>query len=142
VCRKDWELHSSKTGGYFRCNRWAEDEEPVDDYVIKPPDGTPVPPESSSGSGNTGGGGQLPFVSGRGDPHTFGTSLHAARMARRRAREMGRFIHHYSRWTAHKESSNLERKMGSTFDSRFAWVLQVAQDEFEAGALDFGNVGT
>jgi hypothetical protein len=57
---------------------------------------------------------------------TYGTAMHAARVARKRQREMARFLHHYERWSAHAESSRLESMMSDTAQVRLAPVVDAA----------------
>jgi len=109
--------------GYFRCNRWAEDEEPGDES--KPTDESAQPDTNNA-----------PLTS-----HAFGTSLHTSRMARKRAKEMARFLHHFSRFTAHKESEYLERKMADTIELRLDLMISAALNECGDISLDLGTSG-
>jgi len=67
------------------------------------------------------------------DEFRYGTSLNSARIARKRNKAMARFLHHYSRWSAHKESANLERKMQDSVCERLAMVVLAAS---EYGEID------
>ena len=35
ICRNDWKLHNTETGGFFRCNRWIEDGGETDPDIKK-----------------------------------------------------------------------------------------------------------
>eukprot|EP00592_Proboscia_alata_P000408 CAMPEP_0194369118 /NCGR_PEP_ID=MMETSP0174-20130528/17376_1 /TAXON_ID=216777 /ORGANISM="Proboscia alata, Strain PI-D3" /LENGTH=1950 /DNA_ID=CAMNT_0039145855 /DNA_START=160 /DNA_END=6012 /DNA_ORIENTATION=+ len=111
ICRKDWKLHNTKTGGFFRCNRWQEDEEDE----------------------------KMPTSSNR-DRHSFGTSLQSSRDARKKSRAMARFLHHYSRWTAHEDSAKLEKNMADTVTSRLHKVV-IAGKAFGQNRLENENKG-
>jgi len=129
ICRKDWSLHNTKTGGYFRCNRWQEEED-HESYSRDNRQGS----DTSASS--------LPTASadnGLGiDGMTYGTSLHSARVARKKARAMARFLHHYSRWMAHAESMELEKRMADSVCSRLEGVVRAARTFSEVG-LDDGK---
>lgn len=55
---------------------------------------------------------------------TYGTSMYDTRAAKKKAKEMNRFLHHYQRWNAHAESARLERKMGESVCTRLAPVVR------------------
>lgn len=57
---------------------------------------------------------------------TYGTAMHESRAARKRSREMARFLHHYQRWNAHKESAALEKRMADNVCTRLAPVVEAA----------------
>lgn len=65
-----------------------------------------------------------------GDPRlmqiTYGTAMHESRVAKKRSKDMARFLHHYARWNAHAESAALERNMGETVCTRLAPVVREA----------------
>lgn len=57
---------------------------------------------------------------------TFGTAMFDTRAAKRKSKEMNRFLHHFQRWNAHSESAALERKMGDSACARLASVVAEA----------------
>lgn len=77
-----------------------------------------------------------------GDEFRYGTALHAARMARKKNRAMARFLHHYSRWSAHRESATLERKMQESVCERMSVVVNAATEFGEFGGLGTLGNGT
>lgn len=126
ICRKDWKLHNSETGGFFRCNRWEgeEDHEFYDGEEHQPhPQG---PGDEEVAETNEDG---------------YGTALHAARNQYKKSTEMKRFLHHYSRWSAHKESAALERKISNTVCTRMAPVVAAAIEVTGNVDFDFGGKG-
>jgi len=131
ICREDWKLHNTETGGFFQCNRWQEDDKHK--FYDTPP------PEQRSLEDN------LTLGAARGDAisseNTYGTALHSARVAWKRSKEMGRFLHHYRRWMAHSESATLERKMAQTAYMRLAPVVEAAIDFNCDEKFDFGGKG-
>lgn len=58
----------------------------------------------------------------------YGSAMHSARSDGAKSRNMARFLHHYSRWIAHSESSILERHMAETSSLRLAPVVEAAID--------------
>mmetsp|Transcript_5318 Transcript_5318/g.5819 ORF Transcript_5318/g.5819 Transcript_5318/m.5819 type:complete len:1186 (-) Transcript_5318:647-4204(-) len=90
ICMQDWSLHSDNTGGYFQCNRFLE-----------------------SGNNNN--------TNSRGDSNDLLAeelwaeergNAHAETMRlRERNRRMGRFIHHFTRYSAHEQSYQMEARM-------------------------------
>jgi len=94
VCMKDWKLHSSKTGGYFRCNRWQEEDDDQNVEKKKSVD--------------------------------YGSSTHAARVARSKSKDMARFLHYYSRWVAQMESIALELRMSQNTLTRLTPIINTA----------------
>ncbi|KAL3917601.1 MAG: hypothetical protein SGILL_004635, partial [Bacillariaceae sp.] len=123
ICRKDWKLHGTSTGGFFRCNIWQEDESGVESTAQ--PDEIPIATLDAD----------LTTVD------EFGTAANAARTAWRKKQEMDRFIHHYTRWEAHEQSATLERKMGDAVCTRLAPVVEAAM-EFDGSSLfNFGGQG-
>lgn len=110
--------------GFFRCNRW-EDQKEHESYGDGPP--------------------EMPLVANDGaDPRaieiSYGTAIHEARFAKKRSSDMARFLHHYTRWTAHAESATLERYMEGTVCKRFAQVVREAI-EFNGNEYVFGGKG-
>jgi len=116
ICRKEWSLHGTETGGFFRCNIWREEGE--------------GPP---SGKGDA--------LSNSNDPQGFGTAIHSAREQWQERQRMARFLHHYTRWNAHGESATLERKMCDTVCSRLAPVVEAAIDFDGSPTFNFGGKG-
>lgn len=114
--------------GFFRCNRWIDQKE-HDFYDVKPDE-----PATAAARGED--------VS---DPSTmsatYGTAMHASRVASKRSREMGRFLHHYQRWNAHAESAILERKMSETVGTRLAPVVRAAAEYSGRSNFNFDDDG-
>lgn len=71
---------------------------------------------------------------------TYGTAMHESRAAKRRSKDMARFVHHYARWTAHGESAALERQMGETVCTRLSLVVREAIS-FNGSEHIFGGKG-
>ena len=119
ICRKDWKLHNTKTGGYFRCNIWQEEDSNNEKIEDRP--------------GNEMG---IPFMgqdeNDVNDEFRYGTALYTTRLARRKNRAMARFLHHYSRWSAHKESAALELEMQSSACERLHIVVDAANSYEES----------
>ncbi|MGH7955072.1 MAG: hypothetical protein ACREOZ_03845 [Gloeomargaritales cyanobacterium] len=107
-------MHSTRTGGFFRCNRWQDDDD-LDEYVDR-----------------------QALIEGS-DQHQ-GSHVQSARFARRKAKEMTRFIHHYSRWTAHRESAILERRMSTSAVTRLSPVVMAAK-QCNSDDLEMGDNG-
>lgn len=128
ICRKDWKLHNSETGGFFRCNRWEgeQDHEFYDGEEHKPRQRT----EDSEGT-----------EANEGSENGYGSALHSSRVAFKKATEMKRFLHHFSRWSAHKESAALEKKMAMTVCVRMAPVVDAAVEFTGTADFDFGGKG-
>lgn len=57
---------------------------------------------------------------------TYGTAMHESRAARKRSKEMARFLHHYERWTGHSDSAALERNMMNSACKRLEPVILAA----------------
>jgi hypothetical protein len=115
-------LHNTATGGFFRCNRW-QDEDNHDFYDAPPPPGqTPsaivVPDATNDEIMNN------PEVMAQ----TYGTAMHETRIAWKKSKEMKRFLHHYTRWNAHMESAALETMMSESVCSRMAPVVDAGSD--------------
>jgi hypothetical protein len=70
----------------------------------------------------------------------YGTAMHESRVAKRRSKDMARFLHHYARWNAHDESASLERNMGETVCTRLAPVVREAI-AFNGNEYVFGGKG-
>jgi len=128
ICRKDWKLHSSDTGGFFRCNRW-EGEQDHEFY-----DGEEHQPRARSGSNGS-------VETDETNENGYGSALHSSRVAFKKATEMKRFLHHFSRWSAHKESAALERNMANTACTRLAPVVEAAIEFNGSLDFDFGGKG-
>ena len=130
ICRKDWKLHNSETGGFFRCNRW-EGEENHEFYDGEEHQPRPRPEnEDDAEVGNEGN-----------NDHEYGSAVHASRVAFKKSTEMKRFLHHFSRWSAHKESAALEQNMADTACSRLAPVVEAAVEFNGSSDFDFGGKG-
>jgi hypothetical protein len=132
ICRKDWKLHGTSTGGFFRCNIWQDED--VDESSLTP--GEVEPSRSRRGIDEVDG--------SETDPNNdqgYGTAVHAARMAWRQKYEMARFLHHYTRWEAHKDSASLEKHMADTVCSRLAPVVEAAIDFNGFDDFNFGGKG-
>lgn len=125
ICREDWKLHNTETGGFFRCNRWQADDS-HQYYDSKPPEER-APPETSTVEASS--------------SEDYGTSLHASRTAWKKSKDMGLFLHNYRRWIAHKESAALERQMAETVCTRLAPVVEAAIDFNGHESFDFGGIG-
>jgi len=124
-------MHNSETGGFFRCNRWVEEAE-HDAYD----DDEKLSAEVTVAA--------LNFAEDMGDPRTmevvYGTAMHETRAAKKRSKEMARFLHHYRRWHAHAESAALEGQMGNTVCSRLAPVVREVID-ISGSEYVFGGKG-
>jgi len=133
ICRKDWKLHNSETGGFFRCNRWREDDQTHDFYDTPPSaeeqsvESPPTPAERPD----------APHLADQG----YGSAVHSARSAWKKSRTMARFLHHYRRWIAHAESAALERHMADTACSRLAPVIEAAIEFSGFPDFNFGGKG-
>ena len=129
ICRKDWRLHSTETGGYFRCNRWQENPEEHEYYDTPPnPDEIVVPTNEDLSDPN-----RMRAI--------YGTAMHETRVAQKKAKEIGRFIHHYHRWSAHSSSRKLESTMGSSLCKRIKPVLEAAKNFTGDPSFDFLGKG-
>ena len=125
ICRQDWKLHNTETGGFFRCNRW-QGEESHEFYDTPPPTPEPIPEGDAAEAAEQDG---------------YGTAIHATRVALKNANEMNRFLHHFRRWSAHSESAALERNMANTVCSRLAPVVEAAIDFKGSSDFNFGGKG-
>jgi len=128
ICRNDWKLHNTETGGFFRCNRWVEQKE--HEYYDTPPQAQDF---------------QKPSNVDLSDPRTmeatYGTAMHHTRVAMKRSRDMARFLHHYQRWNAHAESAALERRMGDTVCQRLEPVINAAVEFTCDPSFNFSGKG-
>jgi Ariadne domain len=107
-------LHSSVIDetctGFFRCNRWTEEDdhqfydgtEHNNDVLLNPFEDLADPRTLEA---------------------TYGTAMHESRAAREKSSKMDRFIHHYQRWSAHRDSAALERHMWDEAVQRLAPVV-------------------
>ncbi len=129
ICRKDWKLHNTETGGFFRCNRW-EGEENHEFYDGEEHEPRPRPESEDDTEGNEGN-----------NDHDYGSAVHASRVAFKKKTEMKRFLHHFSRWSAHKESAALEQNMADTACSRLDPVVEAAVEFNGSAHFDFGGKG-
>ena len=129
ICRKDWSLHGTDTGGFFRCNRWLDQGDDHEFYEKAPRAEDLVIPTDEDLS----------------DPRrmraVYGTAMHETRAAKKRAKETQRFIHHYSRFAAHAGSSILEAKMFDTCAHRLKPVIKAAIEFNEDLSFNFGDKG-
>ena len=133
ICREDWKLHNTETGGFFRCNRWQGDDKhqyydtppPVEQRIPEPSTlNDPLSPPQNINDGNH-----------------YGTALHNSLVAWKKAKEMGRFLHHFQRWTAHDESAKLENHMAETVCVRLAPVVEAALEFLGHDDFDFNGKG-
>jgi len=107
ICRQPWRLHGKRTGGHFRCNKWQDDD-------------------SRNGDPGAGDGDQsLPLVDRTADS--------VARATLRTSRAMSRFIHHYSRYNAHKKSYDLEQNMADHVCERLKPVIAASAELLNSG---------
>ena len=119
ICRNSWKLHSSATGGFFRCNRWVEESEHKSyDEESPPVESTSAPMFGSLAD----------LTDPRGMSSSYGTAEHETRTARKKSKEMSRFLHHYQRWHAHADSAALERQMAESVCTRLAPVVREVLD--------------
>jgi hypothetical protein len=127
ICRKDWKLHGTATGGFFRCNIWQEDVEDPSASTASRQRRNPGDMDAEN----------LEVPNDQG----YGTAIHSARMAWKEKQEMARFLHHYDRWEAHIDSASLERNMGETACARLAPVVEAAIDFNGFHDFNFGGKG-
>jgi ankyrin repeat/IBR domain-containing protein 1 len=119
ICRKDWKLHGSATGGFFRCNIWKEEEEGKSKETL------PAEENAEDGENDQG----------------YGTAIHSAREGYRKKQDVNRFLHHYTRYEAHDQSAALERKMAETASTRLAPVVDAAIEFDGSPGFNFGGKG-
>ena len=109
---------SLSTSGFFRCNRWVDQKEHTSYDDKSSPDENAIQAATNLTNEDLS------------DPTTmqatYGTAMHESRVASRRSREVGRFLHHYRRWSAHAESAELESRMRDSTCERLAPVVQAA----------------
>jgi len=123
ICRKDWKLHGSATGGFFRCNILKEDESPGAEF--------PAPPAATSGEDGA----------DEANNQGYGTAIHSSRDQYRKRQEMNRFIHHFTRYAAHGDSARLEGRMAENASIRLAPVVDAAIEFDGSPAFNFGGKG-
>ena len=133
ICRQDWKLHSTETGGFFRCNIWKEDDP---DRILDKKEGDDDADELTSPT-NT----NYNFFADSLNDQGYGSSIHTARQAWKRKQDIKRFLHHYSRWEAHKDSNILEQKMADSVCTRLAPVVEAAIDFDGSPTFNFGGKG-
>jgi ankyrin repeat protein len=121
ICRRDWKLHGTNTGGFFRCNIWQQEDQVEAE----------VQTVSAAASGDEDGE----------NFEGYGTAVYAAREAWRKKQEMNRFIHHFTRWEAHDQSANLEQKMSDSVCTRLAPVVEAAIEFDGSSVFNFGGQG-
>jgi len=119
-------MHNAETGGFFRCNRWVDETE-HEAYSNEKPTTAMNSMEDLI------------------DPRTmeesmYGTAMHETRAAKKKSKEMARFLHHYERWHAHEQSARLELQMGGSVCSRLAPVVREIVD-FSGSTYVFGGKG-
>jgi hypothetical protein len=94
ICMQDWTLHSDRTGGYFQCNR----------FVQAGVGGAGMGGADGGGAGGAEGEGDI-WSEEKGNAHAETLRL------RWRNQKMARFIHHFTRYQAHRESVGMEGRM-------------------------------
>jgi hypothetical protein len=122
-------LHNTSTGGFFRCNRWQEEE--GHEFYDKPPNPDETSPTSVAmavAAQNPGASNEEIMNSPEVMAQTYGTAMPASRVAYKKAKEMKRFLHHYTRWNAHLESAALEKNMSENVCTRLAPVVDAAAE--------------
>lgn len=135
ICRKDWKLHNTATGGFFRCNRWQDEDK--HDFYDTPPPADQMPPALSAEEAANDAVMSNPEVMAQ----TYGTAMHEHRIAWKTKKEMQRFLHHYTRWNAHMESAALENLMSENVCDRLAPVVGAATDFMCDTNFSFGGKG-
>ena len=104
ICEKNWDLHSTQTGGYYRCNMFTEEE-----------DSKMTEEERKRKAKDL----------------LRGTAKESSREARKKKAVMARFLHYYTRYSAHEDSGNLERSMQGNACTRLEPVVKAAQEMSE-----------
>lgn len=130
ICRQDWNMHSTNTGGFFRCNIWKEDDS---DRILDKEEGDGDDDLDPYSRNN--------YFEAMMNDDGYGTSMHSARKAWKRKQEIRRFLDHYSHWEAHKDSNALEQKMADTVCTRLAPVVNAAIDFDGSPTFNFGGKG-
>mmetsp|Transcript_35230 Transcript_35230/g.85386 ORF Transcript_35230/g.85386 Transcript_35230/m.85386 type:complete len:1203 (+) Transcript_35230:195-3803(+) len=129
ICLKDWKLHGSATGGFFRCNIWNEEGEGNN------PDAADAAAAAAAEA----------VVAANGEPgeddEGFGTAIYSARQQYRKRQDMNRFLHHYTRYEAHGQSARLERHMAQNATKRLAPVVTAAIAFDGSPAFNFSGKG-
>lgn len=105
ICRQPWRLHGKRTGGFFRCNKWQEDEASDNAEAKSDPD------------------------------LDTGTAQFSAYAARQASATMAHFLHYFNRYTAHLESSDLERNMADNVCTRLAPVIEASLLSIETDVM-------
>lgn len=99
ICMQEWGLHSNQTGGYFQCNRFVGNED-----------------EESSNNRQI-----------HGNDEAGSAQMESIRN-KNKGQRMARFIHHYSRFQAHGDSSSMENKMYKETTSRISDELNATKE--------------
>ena len=133
ICRQDWRLHSTDTGGFFRCNIWTEDDP---ERSLDKQDGDDDDEQLNATTITN-----QNFFEGMINDHGYGSSMHTSRKAWKKKQDIKRFLHHYSRWEAHADSNRLEKKMADTVCIRLAPVVEAAIDFDGRQSFNFGGKG-
>ena len=71
----------------------------------------------------------------------YGTAMHESRVASKKSKEVGRFIHHFHRWSAHTQSRKLENEMGDTVCQRLKPVIDATKEFTGDYDFDFDGKG-
>lgn len=123
-------MHGTETGGYFRCNRWQEDGGSDHEFYDTPPNPEEV---------------VVPTNEDLSDPSRmrviYGTAMHESMIARKKARDAGRFIHHFHRWSSHSSSRKLESNMAGNICNKMGPAVQAARDFLGDPDFNFGGKG-
>ena len=130
ICRNDWKLHGTDTGGFFRCNRWVDQDE--HEFYDTPDEKDTARAVQISNED---------LSDPRTMSHTYGTAMHETRIAKRRIKEMERFLHHFHRWNAHSESSTLETRMLENVQEKMKPVVSAAELFTSDKDFNFNGVG-
>jgi len=111
ICMQDWTLHSDNTGGYFQCNRF------LDPSLLSDNNGDHQANEDED----------IDMLWGeeQGNAHAETMRLQA------RNKAMARFIHYFTRYTAHAQSVGMETRMLTETISRLSHSL----DDTRSGKL-------
>jgi hypothetical protein len=105
-----WSLHSQRTGGFFQCNRFNEDGEAGGDARSDP----------------------------RRHQNDTGNAHIEAIRQREAATRTARYIHHYTRFTAHGNSAQLESRMAIDATCRLQNILSRSM-HFSDGAMTLND---
>ncbi|CAJ1959325.1 unnamed protein product [Cylindrotheca closterium] len=126
ICLRDWKLHGSATGGYFRCNIWKEEGEGDN------PDAAAAAAAEAVVNANEG---------DAENDDGYGTAIYSARQQYRKRQDVNRFLHHYTRYEAHGQSARLERNMAQNATKRLAPVVTAAIEFDGSPAFNFSGKG-